>query len=470
MLIPRAWSAALLVMGACAPKPGAEPSTTDGASDGGSSEPTSETGSDPVEPPMDCERPAAWARHFGGPTSDSVQGLAVDPAGNIFVGLDLLNLGQSAPVQFGPFEIVPGDLSNIVLLKMSNAGEVAWVKQYGGPSGAYLWELGGCGDGVVIQAEAEPGTVDLGNGTIPERVFFASFDGAGALRWTHPVPTDSDEAWLLVVDMACDGDRNLVITGSHERGSIDLGGGPLTTDDGFVARFDDQGDYLWHRDFGAPGSRGFGVAYTPTGEIVVTAFVEGTVDLGGGPLTPDTGSTLLAKLDGDGEHVWSQRLGVGGYPYALAIDGAGRITVGGTFLDELTIGEQTYTNVYPDAIEEFEGTLFDGFLATTDPDGALQWSVHLGSKYEDDVAELMYDDDDVLLVGGVADDAFTVRAFVDAQPIWSWCSSRLYQVHAALSGTDAVIVAPWGGGEPAFGDDGEPDPADPDVWIAKILR
>lgn len=466
----RTWPAAILITLACAPEPAADPSTTGTTSGGESGEPTSGTGSGPIGPPLDCERPAGWARHFGGPTSNTVQGLAVDPSGNIFAGLDLRNLGESAPVQFGAFEIVPGNLSNIVLLKMNSAGEVMWVKQYGGPGDQYLWTLEGCGDGVVIQAEAEPGTVDLGGGPITERVFLAAFDGAGALRWTHPVPMASDEAWLRVADMACDADRNLAITGSHERGTIDLGGGPLTADDGFVARFDAQGNYLWHRDFGDPGSLGFGVAYTPTGEIVAIGGVEHTVNLGGGPLTPDSGNVLLAKLDGSGSHVWSQRLGVGGYAHTLAVDSVGRITIGGTFIDELTIGAQTYTNVYPDSVDEIEGTLLDGFLATTDPDGTLQWSVHLGSKHEDEVDELMYDDDDVLLVGGLADGAFTVRSFVDAQPTWSWCSSHLNQVYVALSGTDAVIVAPWGGGDAAFSDDAIPDPNESDVWIAKILR
>lgn len=458
---------------ACVPKPGA--GTADGGSTMGEATvgDTGEPTGDPTDgwvPPLDCEKSGEWSRKFGGPTNDTVQGLAVDAAGNIYVGLDLRNLGESAPVQFGGFEIVPGELSNIVVLKLSSCGEVLWAKQFGGPGDEYMWTLAACGDGVVFQAEAEPGSLDLGNGPIPERVFFAALDGAGGLRWIHPVPTESPEAWLLVVDMVCDAEGRLAMTGSHERGSVDLGGGPLDTDDGFVARFAADGTYLWSRDFGSP-SRGFGVAYTPTGEVVVTASVDDTVDLGGGPLGPDAGSVLLAKLDGAGAHVWSERLGgEGSYaPYALAVDSQGRITVGGFFVDEISLGDQTYTNVFPDFDPEVDGTLFDGFLATTAPDGALQWSLHLGSKYEDDIAQLAYDPHDALLVSGLIDGKFTVQSFVNAQPTWTWSAPGLNQVYAEPSGDDAVILAPWIGYGAAFGDPYDND-TDSDVWIAEILR
>ncbi len=463
----------LAVAVACAPKPGAETldggSTSGEATGGDTGEPTGGP-TDGWVPPLDCENPGEWSRKFGGPTNDTVQGLAVDAAGNIYVGLDLRNLGESAPVQFGGFEIVPGELSNIVVLKLSSCGEVLWAKQFGGPGDQYMWTLTACGDGVVFQAEAEPGTLDLGDGPISERVFFAALDGAGGLRWTHPVPTSSPEAWLLVADMVCDAEGRLAMTGSHEYGSVDLGGGPLDKDDGFVARFAADGTFLWSRDFGSP-SRGFGVAYTPTGDVVVTADVDDTVDLGGGPLGPDAGGVLLAKLDGTGAHVWSERLGGSGIngPSALAVDSQGRITVGGVFIDEISLGDQTYTNVFPESVPEVDGTLRDGFLVTTDPDGVLQWSLHLGSMYDDDVTQLAYDKNDVLIVSGLVDSVFAVRAFVDAQPTWKWSASGLYQVYAELSGDDAVVLMPWIGYGAAFGDPYDDDP-NSDVWVAAILR
>ena len=63
--------------------------------------------------------------------------------------------------------------------------------------------------------------------------------------------------------------------------------------DGFIARLDTHGAHLWSRDLGDPESRGFGIAMTPSGDIVVTASFEGTVDLGGGPFDGTDGDILV---------------------------------------------------------------------------------------------------------------------------------------------------------------------------------
>ena len=467
--------------GADAGNPGTSPTDDPGTSptDDPGTSPTEATTSvtgeptsgddEPIKPPLDCERPVEWSVRFGGPTFDTVQALAVDPAGNIYVGLDLRNLGDSAPVSFGMFEVVPGDLSNIVVAKLTTDGEVAWVRQFGGPGDQFLWTLQYCGDGVVLHAQGDPGTVDLGGGPIAERVFLAALDGAGKLRWSHPVPTEDTDAWLLVTDMACDSAGNLVLTGSHH-GVVDLGGGPSNANDGFIARLDTHGAHLWSRDLGDPESRGFGIAMTPSGDIVVTASFEGTVDLGGGPFDGTDGDILVATLDGAGKHVWSQAFGPSGYPQSLAIDSTGHIVVGGDFLDELVLGAQTYTNVFPNAEDEVDGTLYDGFLAALAPGGELEWSIHLGSKYEDAVYRLMFDSHDTLMMSGLANDAYILRTFVNGKPGWSWCSSKLNQVHAALSGDNAVIIAPWGADELDLGPGATPGFGDSDVVIAKVRR
>lgn len=420
-------------------------------------------------PPRACERPVEWSVRFGGPTSDTVQALAVNPAGDIFLGLDLRNIDDVAPVKFGAFEVLPGIESNIVIARLTTDGEVAWVKQFSGPGDEYLWTLAACGDGVVFQAQAEPGTVDLGGGKISERVFFAALDGDGQHRWTHPVPTASEETWLLVVDMACDAGGNLAFTGSHEYGAVDLGGGPLVTNDGYVARFDADGAFLWSRDFGAENSRGYGVAYTPAGDIVVTAGFDGTVDLGGGPIDEEDGNILLAKLDATGGHVWSAAVGSSGAAAdAIAVDSGGQIAFGGTFRDALSLGEDSFVNANP-FHEEDDGTYYDGFVALADPGGALQWALQLGSDHDDDVDQINFDVHDRMVVSGLVDDAFTVQVYEGSQVAWSWCAPGLRQVYAAPSGEDAVILAPWvvekdldlgAGALPGFGGS--------DIVVAKI--
>lgn len=452
----------LLALGGCAPK---VPGGTEGA--GETDDSASETGTPtggvttaPVEPPLDCERPVEWNRRFGGPTSDTVQGLAVDPAGNIFLGLDLRNLDASAPVQFDDFTIVPGQLSNIVFVKLSPAGEVLWARQYGGPADEYLWTFAGCGDGVVFHAGADPGTLDLGDGPLPHENVFAALDGAGDPRWSRSVPVAGD-TWLLVTDMACDAAMNVVFTGSRD-GDGDLGGGLSQGPEGYVARFDAAGKFLWSRDLGDPDARGFGVAHTPNGDVVVVAH------LGNAPLDEDV---LLARFDGAGTELWRRGFGPTGYPWSVAVDGAGRIAFSGIFRGDLTLGDDTYTSLSQDLPEDVYGSLYDGFLAQTDANGELLWSLHVASKFEDDIDGLAFDDADVLMTRGIADDLFVLRAFAGPQQTWSWCSPKLYQVRTALSGDDAIVLAPWGyEGDLDLGAGLMPGLGGSDVVVAKLRR
>lgn len=462
---------ALAVTAACAPKGDA---STGGESEGTSNGPAESTG----EPTtghleLDCERPVDWSVRFGGPTSDTLQGLAVDPVGNIYVGLDLHNLGEGAPVHFGDFKIVPGELSELVLVKLTTDGEVVWVRHFGGPGDQYLEKLSLCGDGIVIKGRAEPGSLDLGGGPLAEGEFLGSLDGMGKHRWSRSVPTGDPDAYVLVADMACDAAENLVMTGSH-RGSVDLGGGPLIPADlfdGFVARFNSTGEHVWSRDFGDRESRGVGITYTPTGNIALVISFDGTLDLGGGPASAAQGDVLLSRLDADGNHVWSTALGPSGLAAAVAVDSKGQVAVGGIFPDTMKLGAETYMNAFPDADEAIYGTLYDGFLALTDPNGSLQWSLHLDSKFEDDVYWLAFDAHDVLMTSGIAEKMFMLRAFAGPKLIWSWCTPELFQVEAALSPDDTVIVAPSNVvGEIDLGAGLLPGYGQSDVVIAKVRR
>lgn len=84
-------------------------------------------------------------------------------------------------------------------------------------------------------------------------------------------------------------------------GSIDLGSGMLASAglyDIFLASFDPDGNPLWSRSFGdAKLQKGQSLAGGADGTVVVAGEFSGTIDLGTGPLTSQSGnSTFLAKL------------------------------------------------------------------------------------------------------------------------------------------------------------------------------
>jgi hypothetical protein len=438
--------------------PTSEPTTTDAASTEASSESTTDAGTTDEgttdgPPAAGCERVAGdgdveWAVRCGGPADEWVNGVAVDAAGGIYVGLDLSSRAPGVPIQFGAFEVVPGERSDILIVKLDPAGEVVWVEHITGPEDQYLSGLWGCGDGVVIAGEAPAGTLDLGGGALAEADFIAALDGDGAHRWSRGVPILVEDGHLTVSEITCDAGGDAALTGQY-RGGVDLGGGPIQAAglyDGIVARYDPAGELLWSRGFGSVDGfypAGRAVAFTPAGEVAVIGSFDGTIDLGTGPLTATAGDDVVVALfAADGTPMWSGQIGPDGLQYgaAIAVDAAGQIAIGGTFLDEITLADDSYVNAFPEAEEEIDGTLYDGFLAFLDAAGAPSSSLQIGTKLDDDVYQLEFDADGALMLTGFTAEAFTVRAHVDGVPGWQWTTEQFVRARTALT-DGAVVVA-----------------------------
>ena len=100
--------------------------------------------------------------------------------------------------------------------------------------------------------------------------------------------------------MAVDSSSNILLTGDLQP-FVDLGGGLLTSagnTDVFVAKYDQNGAYIWADKFGSSGyEAGNYLAVDSVDNVLVTGYFEQTVNFGGTPLT-STGSQdmFLLKL------------------------------------------------------------------------------------------------------------------------------------------------------------------------------
>ncbi|PCC74928.1 hypothetical protein SAMN02745121_08416 [Nannocystis exedens] len=412
---------------------------------------TTTAGETTDEPPeaVPCEHVAGpadgavdWYLRCGGPQNEFLNGVGTDADGNIYLGIDLRVLDVSAPLRIGEFEVTPGELSDILLIKLSSTGEPLWVRQFGGPLDQTITHLVACGDGLAIMGFAEPGTLDLGGGSL-DGAFVAGFDLDGNHRWSRSLGGAS------LVTATCDAGGTLAVSGLFE-GAVDFGGGPVEpppSTAAFVAKYDAAGGFQWVQPFISTGdgsARVMSLAFTPAGELVLAGSFTGTVELGGGPLTTDFWDDMLvAKFGADGGHLWSQQLGGDGLQYAMAIavDASGELALGGMFFDQLEIGADSYTNVFPDQIPEIDGTLYDAVLARLDPAGAVLSSQHLGAMLDDSIDDLSFDATDSLLVAGVADSQVALRAFSGEEQTWAWTTDQLPEyTRSARSGEDAVVL------------------------------
>lgn len=132
---------------------------------------------------------------------------------------------------------------------------------------------------------------------------------------------------LEVMGVAVDSEGSVVLAGDFS-GSVDFGGGPLVSAgmrDVYVAKLDANGQHLWSRRFGHMDSQSVsGLAVDAAGNVILS----GSLGFG----------TYIIKLDPDGAHLWTNNVLAGAPTPEVAIDSAGNVLLAGYFQDTLDFG------------------------------------------------------------------------------------------------------------------------------------
>ncbi|UCH84853.1 MAG: T9SS type A sorting domain-containing protein [Candidatus Latescibacterota bacterium] len=197
--------------------------------------------------------------------------------------------------------------------------------------------------------------------------------------------------------IAVDPVGDIVIAG-YFYNTIDFGGGLRTSAGGadiFVAKFDPWGQHLWsHRFGGTNNQHSYAVTTDPDGNVIVAGYFEDTVNFGSGLMT-SAGSTdiCVAKLDPNGNPLWSTRYGDSSpqYAFAVATDGSGNIYIAGDFLGTVDFGggPWTATSNYDIYVAKLAGS-----------NGAHVWSIAFPGNDHDSAESITVDHaGNVLLTG-----------------------------------------------------------------------
>ncbi|MBI4701132.1 MAG: SBBP repeat-containing protein, partial [Deltaproteobacteria bacterium] len=309
-----------------------------------------------------------WGKRFGDGSEQHGRDIAVDGAGNVLV----TGYFQGS-IDFGGGLLTAGGW-NVFVAKLDPTGAHLWSKRCTG--GDELgWSVAADGAGNVLIAGEFVMTMDCGGGPLVgaggRDIFVAKLDSTGKHVWSKRF---GDSAYQHALSIATDGSDNVLVTGFFE-GNIDFGGGLLTSagaDDVFVAKLDKDGKHLWSKRFGdGSGQSADGVVADASGNVLLAGSFGGSVDFGGGPLTSAGKSDIfVAKLDPSGTHLWSKRFGNAGDQYAksIAVDGQGNAVVTGYFDGAVDFGG----GVLPSA-----GT-YDILAAKFAPAGGHLWSKRFG--------------------------------------------------------------------------------------------
>lgn len=196
--------------------------------------------------------------------------------------------------------------------------------------------------------------------------------------------------------LAADGAGNVFVVGTFDQ-MLTLAGQTFTSQgsrDVYYARFavDAAAGTLtavWSR--AAPGPLDSGLEITAVadggGNLIMAGSFQGTITFTGGPTLTSAGGTdiYVVKVDGNANHVWSQRFGGTGndFPRGIAVGQLGEIAIAGEFVTPITFGGDVFDPVGDR----------DGFVVKLDATGGHVWSRAFGGPMIDRGLEVALDQD-----------------------------------------------------------------------------
>jgi hypothetical protein len=306
-----------------------------------------------------------------------------------------------------------------------NIGAYEWAKLIGTKNGDDLiWDMTTDATGnVYVTGKFAVDTIDLDPGAGEqlfvsagfEDVFFAKYTAEGQLVWAKTIGGQlDDESHSIVLD----NNNNIWLTGTFQA-TVDFNPGvgvnTLSSQgnrDIFLAKYDNNGNYLWAGAMGGPGDDlANKMAKNPlTGDIWICGGFESTADFdpsGTDYLLTSNGAKdiFYARYNTAGTLIGARRLQGGNNDLAtgIAFDKSGNMLLSGVFVGNINFNPTgTAYNLTSNAGSN------DGFVAKYDQTATLVWARALGGKTNNDYAiNVEVDTADNVMVCGYYSDSCT---------------------------------------------------------------
>jgi len=238
-----------------------------------------------------------WARTWGGNGYDDGPGLAVDGAGNTYVG----GMYASTDIDFDPGPAVvirpahdQGFIVDVFLSKFDANGNFVWVRTWGGQDKD---DAGGTvavdgADNVYVggrfgslDCDFNPlGTADYHSSHGDLDAFISKFDANGAFQWAK---TWGGSGWDATGDLAVDAWNNVYASGMFSD-TVDFNPDPLITDmhtsasskwDASFSKLAPDGAFQWAKTWGGSGTDGsYSLTLDSRGAAYLVGWFSNTVD------------------------------------------------------------------------------------------------------------------------------------------------------------------------------------------------
>lgn len=349
-----------------------------------------------------------WATYVGGTSSESGDGVAVDPAGNVYV----CGMTSSATIMgtTGAWQASPGGGLDGFLEKFDAGGARVWGTYYGGSAHDMASTNGITADaaGNIYVVGTASSTTAIASSTAWQTSiggasdgFLVKFDGAGTRLWgTYYGGAADDGAY----NVSADGSGNVYVTGitksttsiaSAGAWQLALGG----IGDAFLAKFDASGTRIWGSYYGGTGQDWADAVTTDlSGNVYITGRTMSPLAIASAtayqPVYAGSTDAFLAKFSSTGTVLWGTYYGDAGGDYAnsIATDLAGNVYIAG--FTGSTTGLST-----PGAYQAVNGGGTDAFLAQFSGTGTRLWATYFGGTATDQAFSLTTDQTGVYMAG-----------------------------------------------------------------------
>lgn len=373
-----------------------------------------------------------WTRTWGGAADDSVNRVAVDEEGNLYLAGEF-----SGTVDFDPnpattdFHTSYDDSIDAFLSKFDANGNFLWAKTWGGSKRDVAYGVGVDSSGNAYVVGPFMDTVDFNpdpalsdihasnaiSGTIyHNNIYLSKFAPDGAFQWVRtwgPAYVRGAAGGAEGYTVAVDGNY-LYVVGDFSGDTTDFNpwgdhdyhtnyppvSGPIFFD-AFLSKFDLNGNFQWAKTWGGEGyDDGPGVAVDSAGNVYVAGMYASQQinfdptggNSGLGHPAHDSGSIVdvfLSKFDPSGNFQWVRTWGGQGTEDAMGlavVDGADNVYVAGRFAS-------FNCDFNPEGTPDIHSTNGgqDAFLSKFADDGTFQWARTWGGSDSDNVMSLAVD-------------------------------------------------------------------------------
>lgn len=352
-----------------------------------------------------------WAIKMGGTGADYGKGVTVDNKGNVYVtgyffGKAVFNPGSTDTLRAG------AGFNDIYVAKYDANGNYKWAINMGGTMQNYGYGIAVNDSGQIYVTGAFSGKTDFDPSpavkdtayltALPGTffspgfdVYLAKYDSTGKYMWAQRMGSSGwgDYGYSIAVDKA----GNAYVAGYYGNyADFDPGSASCILiskgiNDGFVAKYDNTGKYIWAKGIGSKADdNALAIALDNTNNVYVTGYFSDTTYFYD-TTSQSTGITVksdsivsagnydmfVTKYDSAGNYIWSTKVGgtkddVG---YGISIGRGNMVCATGYFADTAIVkGGDTLR----------AGTSnTDALIAKFNSDGKYKWAGALGGNKTD---------------------------------------------------------------------------------------